>query len=78
MTAPARAPRLDGVRARGPQLSLELVDAALRLAGARPESWLCPVCGDVVPDESLTGGSERPPRHEHHGHTVELVSRAEL
>jgi hypothetical protein len=71
------------------RLSPELTATALRLAGARPDEWLCPVCGDVVPDsagvrkslcktktadELLCG----PPVHEHRGRVVELIPRASL
>lgn len=43
-----------------------------------PVEWLCPVCGAVVADELLTPGSPRPPLHEHHGHSVAFIPRAQL
>ena len=42
----------------------------------RPKQWLCPVCGAVVADRDLTG--PHTPVHEHYGHAVEFVPRAEL
>lgn len=59
----------------GPELSRTLIDKVLDLAGARSESWLCAVCGAVVADELLSGN--RPPVHEHHGRSVELIGRAQ-
>lgn len=59
-----------------PALSPSLIDAALRLAGAWPESWLCPVCGAVIRDIDLAG--DRPPVHEHYGHAVAFVQRPEM
>jgi hypothetical protein len=61
-----------------PELSPKLTHAALRLAGARPQNWLCPVCGTVMPDELIADDVEGPPLHEHHGHPVALIPRAEL
>jgi hypothetical protein len=59
-----------------PTLSSDLTDAALRLAGIYPEEWLCPTCGEVVADELVRG--DRPPVHEHYGHPIEFVERAQL
>jgi hypothetical protein len=75
------APLLDDGRcsecgSRVVRLDNGLIDSALRLAGVHPDEWLCPVCGAVVPDELLDG--ERPPVHQHYGHPVELVARAQL
>jgi hypothetical protein len=61
-----------------PELSPKLTHAALRLAGARPENWLCPVCGAVLRDDLIADDFDGPPFHEHHGHPVELIPRAEL
>jgi len=58
-------------------LSPQLVRAALRLAGARPDEWLCPVCGAVVADDSLDGDQVQP-IHVHRGRRVALVPRAQL
>lgn len=57
-------------------LSAPLVRSALRLAGARPSEWLCPVCGAVVADDLVL--DPVPPVHEHYGRPVELIWRAEL
>jgi hypothetical protein len=58
-------------------LSRPLVRSALRLSGARPEEWLCPVCGGVVADDELHPEVDRPV-HEHYGHDVALIERAQM
>ena len=64
------------------RLSEGLTRSALRLAGARPDEWLCPVCGAVVRDCDLIPGVHAPgidpPVHEHHGRYVDLIWRAQL
>jgi hypothetical protein len=59
------------------ELSPALVRSALRLSGARPQEWLCPVCGAVVADELLSLDCDRPV-HEHYGHAVVFIERAQL
>lgn len=54
-----------------PALSPELESLALRLAGLRPDRWLCPVCGQDVADQDVADQS--PPLHQHHGRRVELI-----
>lgn len=66
-----------------PELSPALVRSALRLSGARPDEWLCLVCGAVVADEDLALSAHEdleldPPVHEHYGRRVELVWRPQL
>lgn len=64
------------------RLSEPLERSALRLAGARPEEWLCPVCGEVVADDALRPGVHvpviDPPTHWHHRRQVDLIWRAQL
>jgi hypothetical protein len=41
--------------------------------GARPQEWLCPVCGAVIADDQVADEDDL--RHEHYGRAVELVPR---